>query len=332
MGYNILYQNNFTSANQNPIDPTNWSSASTSTYLQVYNAQCCVLSGNIVGFEWMNGAIDFTADSWAQYTVSAQSLSGNTSNIITRLRYIRGSNNGYIFSASADSSGEMYWYVNNPNNSTLGQGFPSPALTVGDVFFCSVIGSTVTFKRNGTTLFSGTDTTTDADGVPTIYIGDGSVYTDTGIIDFSAGSYTATSTISGNAGVGNAVVNYTGTSSGSVTANSSGAYSIPGLASGTYQLTPSLSGYKFTPSTISVPFTGNTTENFTAAVSTWSQPDCRNFGNFPNNAVVVNSTSTYTVEKYESRKAGAPVDSRKSKPVASKKSYPQNTRVNPLDK
>ena len=53
--------------------------------------------------------------------------------------------------------------------------------------------------------------------------------------------------ISGNAGVGGATVSYTGTSSGSVVADGSGAYSITGLANGSYTLTPSLTDYVFTP-------------------------------------------------------------------------------------
>jgi hypothetical protein len=322
MGFNQLYFASFQGSNQNPIDSSNWTSAGDA--LQVYNAQCCVLSGNDVGFEYMNGTIDFGADQYCQYTVSAQTLSGDESNIITRLRYTRGSNNGYQFSVSSDSSGEMYWLVENPNNSTIGQGFPAPALTVGDVLFMSVIGSSITFKRNGNTLLSITDTTSDPDGVPSLFVEPGSVYTDTGIINFSAGSYTATSTISGNTGVGSAVVAYSGTASGTVTANSSGAYSIPGLSNGTYQLTPSLSGYVFTPLTISVPFTGNTTQNFTAAASAWSQIDSRTavhgFGPAANGSVDINLTETYTVQTSsnhkipptDSRRAGAPKDCRKS--------------------
>jgi hypothetical protein len=53
--------------------------------------------------------------------------------------------------------------------------------------------------------------------------------------------------ISGNAGVAGAVVSYSGTASGSVIAGSGGAYSIPGLAPGSYTITPSLSGYTFSP-------------------------------------------------------------------------------------
>jgi hypothetical protein len=54
-------------------------------------------------------------------------------------------------------------------------------------------------------------------------------------------------TISGNAGICTATVSYTGTASGSVTADSSGDYSIPLLAAGSYTITPSKTGKTFSP-------------------------------------------------------------------------------------
>lgn len=62
------------------------------------------------------------------------------------------------------------------------------------------------------------------------------------------------------------------------------------------------------------------------AASHYSVPDCRNYGNFPNDAVDVNGTLTYTVPSVDSRAAGAPVDSRVSVPVACG-TYPQNSRA-----
>ena len=55
--------------------------------------------------------------------------------------------------------------------------------------------------------------------------------------------------ISGNAGIAAAVVNWTGPSlSGSVTADSRGNYLIGSLAPAVYQLTPVLAGFAFNPS------------------------------------------------------------------------------------
>lgn len=53
--------------------------------------------------------------------------------------------------------------------------------------------------------------------------------------------------ITGNAGVGGATISYSGTASGSVTADSLGNYTIPGLANGPYTIRPSLAGKNFKP-------------------------------------------------------------------------------------
>lgn len=52
-------------------------------------------------------------------------------------------------------------------------------------------------------------------------------------------------------------------------------------------------------------------------MSVYSVPDCRNYGQFPNNTVTVQATVFYTVPAHpshtnptDSRAAGAPVDSR----------------------
>jgi hypothetical protein len=132
--------------------------------------------------------------------------------------------------------------------------------------------------------------------------------------------------VSGNAGVAGATVSYTGTSSGSVTADGSGNYSIPGLSNGSYTITPSLLGYTFAPSNSSqtVSSANITGVNFTASSGVYSQPDCR--VTKPNSATseTVNGTKLYDVQT-SSNPAIPPTDSRVSKPVASG-TYPQNSR------
>jgi hypothetical protein len=134
-------------------------------------------------------------------------------------------------------------------------------------------------------------------------------------------------------GVAGATVSYTGTSSGSVVSGVGGAYTITNLASGTYTITPTLAGYTFVPTSSSQAYSGNSLVgiNFTAQASgssVYSQPDCRQFGNFPNDYINVQGTLTYTVQVFESRVAGAPVDSRVAgAPVDSRVSAPQNSRT-----
>src|SRR5208282_5201345 len=72
--------------------------------------------------------------------------------------------------------------------------------------------------------------------------------------------------ISGFAGISGATVSYTGTASGSVTADSFGNYSIGGLSAGSYTLVASLSGYTFSGSqTETISGSDITGVNFTAS-------------------------------------------------------------------
>jgi hypothetical protein len=61
--------------------------------------------------------------------------------------------------------------------------------------------------------------------------------------------------------------------------------------------------------------------------SVYSQPDCRDFAHFPNTAINVQGTETYTVPSVDSRAGGAPVDSRAGGAPAACGVYPQNSRT-----
>jgi len=71
----------------------------------------------------------------------------------------------------------------------------------------------------------------------------------------TASTYTISGTISGAGGSG-ATVTLSGASSGTVTASASGAYSFSNLANGSYTVTPSNSGFTFTPTSQAVTVNG----------------------------------------------------------------------------
>lgn len=81
--------------------------------------------------------------------------------------------------------------------------------------------------------------------------------------------YSISGTITGGAG---STVTLSGASSASTTADASGNYSFTGLANGTYAVTPSKSGYSFSPSSQSVTINGSnaTAVNFTATAATYT--------------------------------------------------------------
>lgn len=142
----------------------------------------------------------------------------------------------------------------------------------------------------------------------------------------------STFSITGNAGTAGATVSWSGTASGSTTADGSGNYTIPNLANGPYTITPSKTGFVFSPVNSSQTVSGAniTGVNFTASVSNnYSVPDCRLAPFGPNSSRSVQGTLIYdkqtgsnaAVPGKDSRVQGAPIDSR----VAS--IIPQNSRT-----
>lgn len=83
---------------------------------------------------------------------------------------------------------------------------------------------------------------------------------------------TATYSISGSVGLAYATVALTGTSSAGVTASSTGAYAFNSLLAGSYSITPSLSGYTFTPASRSATITNANVSgvNFTGTANNHS--------------------------------------------------------------
>jgi hypothetical protein len=82
--------------------------------------------------------------------------------------------------------------------------------------------------------------------------------------------YSVSGTISPTAGGAGATISLTGAASATATADGSGAYSFGALANGTYTVTPSHTGYSFSPVSQNVTVSGSnvTGLNFTATVQT----------------------------------------------------------------
>jgi hypothetical protein len=90
-----------------------------------------------------------------------------------------------------------------------------------------------------------------------------------GLSNISGVNFTATPqaySISGNVGAPNALVSYTGTASGFVTADGSGNFEISGLDDGSYTITPTLANFVFSPTSQNETISGSniTGVDFTA--------------------------------------------------------------------
>jgi hypothetical protein len=127
---------------------------------------------------------------------------------------------------------------------------------VGDTYWVQMLSSPV--PLSGTTVtINDTAPTTDR--------------FDMSIVEITFGQATpppppTTYTIAGTAGIGGAAIVLSGTASASMTADSSGTFAFSNLGTGTYSVTPSLTGYTFSPisQTVIINSSGVTNVNFTA--------------------------------------------------------------------
>ena len=87
----------------------------------------------------------------------------------------------------------------------------------------------------------------------------------------AAGSYSISGTVSGAVASG-VTMTLSGAAGATTTTGTGGTYSFTGLANGSYTVTPSKSGYVFSPTNTSVPISGAdvTGQNFTAAASAYN--------------------------------------------------------------
>lgn len=107
-------------------------------------------------------------------------------------------------------------------------------------------------------------------------------------------TWSVSGTVTTGAGVGISGVTIS-TGAASTTTNSSGAYTLGGLANGTYTLTPSLSGYTFSPASSSVTISSANVsgKNFTGTPPATNNPPVANFG-FTTNGLTANFTDSST--------------------------------------
>jgi hypothetical protein len=328
---------NFTRANESPLVTPPWTVVGQGLQIVSNLCEATVVSGNDT--EVYSGTA-LAADQYAAATISNMSADGSDIFLFVRLQANNNDNSGYellLQKGSASSSYQLFSVTGGSLTSILF----SSGITIsnGDVWAVAVVGSTLYVVRNGTVLGTVTNTTWSSGSFSGLGIQTASALTDVQLSLFSIGTASNASTfsISGNAGVASATVSYSGAAIGSVTADGSGNYTIPGLLAGNYTITPSLAGYSFSPTSLSVTITSSnlTNENFTAMATPvsqyWSQPDCRvavpGFGPGPNTGVVVNGTIQYTGQVSDNH-AIPPVDSRANKPVSSG-TPPQNNRNNP---
>jgi len=280
----------------------------------------------------------FNADQYSEFTISTLSVN-NLHSISPLVRVQSGSQSYYqvyITGPTGTSESDVVFYKDVAG--TFTKFGPTITITtqVGDVIRVAVTTASdgnpiLSFYQNGFLMLQSEDYGNSlTSGSPGIKINT-SVLADAQITSWAGGNANVlpsySYSVSGSLGVtaAGATVSYTGTSSGSTTADVFGNYVIS-VPNGTYTITPTLSGRTFSPASFVVMVNGAnvTGVNFSSA-GAYSVPDCRKYATFPNLAINVNGTLTYIVQT-SSNPAVPGTDSRASKPVDSS-TQPQNSRT-----
>jgi hypothetical protein len=232
-------------------------------------------------------------------TVSVQSISA-TSYVEMMIRV---TDTGVVFSSLPGYrfyiNGNGTWAILNPFGPlTSGSGV---TVSNNDLFTLAAVGTTIYAYHNSTLLGSVTDTSYSSGSVIVATDAQGSISNliINGVVIGSA----ANNSISGNAGVGGATVSYSGTASGSVTCDGSGNFTI-NLPTGSYTLTPSKTGYTFSPTSQNETITSSNISgvNFAATGSSGPTPT----PDAPTNAYLGTVTLTNGGSNPSAGQTGAP--------------------------
>jgi hypothetical protein len=335
LNFSTLGTDSFQRANANPIGG-NWTTSGTFGALQIVSDAVEAATGGTANTAYWNASA-FNNDQWSQVTVGTIV---NASGVGPGVRLGTSSENGYVFLWQGVTGSSGTWRLQKYVSGTLTQlATGTLTVSVGDVLTIAVVGTNIYLYWNGVFVFTIADSGVSS-GSAGMLVFSASGTTQAKITGWSGGNFQSapsiTFSISGNVGTAGATINYSGPSSGSVVADGSGNYTISGLSPGTYTITPSKSGFTFSPLSAGEGSGGSniTGVNFTAISGVYSVPDCRisycglvpTTNLYPNGSIIVNGTKTYTVET-SNNPAIPPTDSRAAGAPVASGTYPQNSRA-----
>src|ERR1700733_45796 len=257
------YFDNFIAANNTDLHAYNSNWVENSGTMQSFaNAvtYTALVSNNALA-SWQGAT--FANDQWAQITLA--SVFTSTSDIGPAVRVGTSALTGYFYRQNSGNTRVLYKVVAG-TYTLLATSSTAHTNAQGDTLRLVVVGTSVRCYLNGTLENFGAITDSAiTSGFPGIE-GSGSGTKTTGSA-WQAGN----AGLSGFMGISGVTVNLGGAGSGTTTSSSPlGIYSFSsGIADGTYTVTPSLTGYTFSPSSLSVVVVGGTLfqsgENFVAA-------------------------------------------------------------------
>jgi hypothetical protein len=172
-----LLNYSFTQPNRNPLDPAVWTIFGAPA-LQIFNNQCIATALGIDCAELYTGLV-FPNDQYAKFTIGQVA---GVAGLFVRSSIIN--SNGYAVEITGPLGPNTNIFLTVNGTTQLGSftGNVSP----GDSIGLSAIGSTIQVSQNNVPIITATDTTLTS-GAPGMFLGAGSVLTDTWATAFSAG-------------------------------------------------------------------------------------------------------------------------------------------------
>jgi hypothetical protein len=252
----------------------NWVTVTGLTKLTIVSGPYCEASAANTNCAMLYTGATFSNDQYAECTIHA--LSG--SDVLPTVRGQVGANSCYraLAGITTNSLG-VSWAIYKKVSGASTQVGPSAMATpqVGDVIRLVASGSSpvlLSLYQNNYLVLQVEDwSNAFTSGYPGLEL-----YATTSVANAQVSLWAAGNAgvlpfgvISGNAGVPGATISYSGATSGSVTADGSGNYTLPNLANGMYTITPSKAGVSFNPHSSEVTVSnGNITGiNFVAVSS-----------------------------------------------------------------
>ena len=189
--YTQLASDTFNSANENPLNATNWTTVSGSTALQIVSDACEASALSNLCRELYTG---YNSNSWPKDQFSSATVAAVTSanspaiRLFARASSSTGANTYQLLISAANLTWQLLQAGTSLSSGTI------PTCSVGDTFMLAIVGTTVIALQNGTQLGTATNSTITS-GTPGLGTQVTANLSDFGWKNFVGGAVNATDSI-----------------------------------------------------------------------------------------------------------------------------------------
>jgi len=182
--YNTIFSDSFQRANENPLNPTNWTTLSGGfNDLQILNNECEPSGGSsAVGAAFCTAS--FPSDQWAEFKINHLTSSNNGAGLFVRTT--PNFNSTYYLKVIGPTNGTASARIQLRVAVTLVLDLTNQIVNVGDIFRLAAQGNVITVFQNGVSIGSITDSSFSS-GRAGVRL-DQDLSGQNGVVNFNAGS------------------------------------------------------------------------------------------------------------------------------------------------